>query len=323
MKFLRQLLLALPLVLCCLPAAQAQTYPTRPIRMIVPFAPGGVMDATARMLAEGMATRLQQPVIVDNRPGAGGMTGTDVALKSAADGYTIALSSGGPLSLNVLLKAHSPYDPVKDIAPIGLVLMNDVLVVAAPALPASDFRQFVDLAKARPGKLSAGTPGPGTPAHLGSEMLRAALSLDVATVPYRGDMPAVADVIGGNLSVHFASPASVTEQIKGGRLKAIASLGRQRNPKFPNVPTAVEQGYGQFVVASWAALVAPAGTPSAVIQALNDAALATMRQTSFQERILAQGATPASSTPAELGAFIREEMSRWAGVLETIGIKPQ
>lgn len=323
MKFLRALLVLLPLLSCCLPAAQAQTYPTRPVRMIVPFAAGGVMDTTARMLAEGMSVRLRQPVIVDNRPGAGGMTGTDAALKAPADGYTIALSSGGPLSLNVLLQAHNPYDPVKDVAPIGLVLVNDILVVAAPGFPASDFRQFVELAKAKPGKLSAGTPGQGTPAHLGSEMLHAVLGADVTTVPYRGDTPGIVDVIGGNLSVHFASPASVAEQIKGGKLKAIASLGKKRNPMFPDVTTAVEQGYDQFVITSWAALVAPAGTPAPVIKALSDAALATMSQPAFQERVLAQAATPAPSTPAELGALIREEMSKWGRVLKTMGVKPQ
>lgn len=323
MRFLRLFFGILFLALCPPLPTYAQTYPTRPIRMIVPFAPGGVTDTVARLLAEGMAAKLQQPVIVDNHPGAGGVTGTDAALKSPADGYTIAYSTSGPLSLNPLLQ-HSPFDPIKDVAPISLIRTSDVLIVAAPSLPASNFRQFVELAKNHPGKLSAGTPGSGTPAHLSSEMLHTALGLDVVTVPYRGDTPAIMDVMGGNLTVHFASPPSVVEQVKAGKLKVIASLGKTRNPLFPSVPTTVEQGYDQFVATAWSALIAPAGTPAPVIQSLNDAARTTMRQPAFIERMVTlSGTPPTPSTPDELGMFIREEIGHWSTALKTMGLKPQ
>jgi tripartite-type tricarboxylate transporter receptor subunit TctC len=307
--------------------AAAQTpvagYPAKPIRLVVPFPPGGSTDTVARVLAPRIAERLGQPVIVDNRPGAGGSLGVEAVAKSTPDGYTIVLGAAGGLAINPSLAKSPTYDPVKDLAPITLVGSSPFLMVIDPSLGAASVREVVAAAKAEPGKLTYASGGNGTAMHLSGELFKQMTGTDIVHVPYKGSGPAVAAAAGGQTSIAFADITSALSLLRGGRVKALGVLSRERSSLAPEIPTLAESGVPGFESVGWFGLVAPAGTPPSIIALLNREAVGAMQLPETRERMTALALEPWPSTPEEFGAFIRSETAKWAQVIKASGAKAE
>jgi tripartite-type tricarboxylate transporter receptor subunit TctC len=307
--------------------AVAQTpvagYPAKPVRLVVPFPPGGSTDTVARVLAPRIAERLGQPVIVDNRPGAGGSLGVEAVAKSTPDGYTIVLGAAGGLAINPSLAKSPTYDPVKDLAPITLVGSSPFLMVVDPSLGASSVREVIAAARAEPGKLTYASGGNGTAMHLSGELFKQMTGTDIVHVPYKGSGPAVAAAAGGQTSIAFADITSALSLLRGGRVKALGVLSRERSSLAPEIPTLAESGVPGFESVGWFGLVAPAGTPPAIIALLNREAVAAMQLPETRERMTALALEPWPSTPEEFGAFIRSETAKWARVIKESGARAE
>ena len=302
--------------------AAAQEYPARPVRIIVPSPPGGGTDIVARVLAQHFARSFGQQFFVENKPGAGNMIGIEAVARSAPDGYTL-LMTASTLALNSVLFKKVPYDPVRDFAPITLTATAPNVLLVHPAVPAQSLAEFIALAKAKPGALSYGTPGIGTSPHLSMELLKSMAGIDLQHVPYKGTAAAVTDVIGGQIAATFANALTAKPQVDAGRVRALAITGPRRIEALPGVPPVAEAGVPGYEAMQWYGLLAPAGTPAAIVARLNGEALKALRSAEMKERLAADGAEPLGGSPAEFAALIRRELDKWTRVARAAGIDPQ
>ena len=309
------LIAALPAI-----AADAQSYPSKPIRIIVPFPPGGIADVMSRVFGQKFTDTWNQPVIVENRAGAGGNIGTEIVAKSPPDGYTLVMGSIGTHAVNVSLFSKLPYDPVRDFAPVALVIEADGLLVLHPSVPVKTVKDLIALARARPGQLVYASAGNGTAAHLAGELFKSMAKIDLVHIPYKGNVPAITDLVGGQTSMLFATLPTVLPLAKAGKLHALAVTGAQRNPAIPDVPTMADTLPG-FEVTNWIALFAPAGTPADIVAKLNAEIMRIMRLPDVQSRLVNEGAKFTPNTPNEFAAFVKSEIAKWGKVIKDSGAR--
>ncbi len=301
----------------------AQSYPTKPIRLMVPFPPGGSTDIVARIVAQQASERLGQPMVIENRGGAGGTIGTALVAKAPADGYTLVL---GTTSTHVVAPAVYPkldYDPIKDFAPVSLLAVTPYLLVVHPTVKASTLKEFVDAVRAQPGKLNYASAGTGSTTHIAMEMLKLASATDMLHIPFNGNGPAGTAVIAGQVEALFGSLPAVLPHAKSGKVRALAVGTPTRSPALPDVPTVAESGYAGFDASLWLAIMAPANTPAAIIERLNKELVAVIKAPETATALAKAGAEPLSSTPAELAAMIRDGIPKYVKVVQTAGIKPE
>jgi len=299
----------------------AQNYPTRPIRLVVPFPAGGTTDILAREVGRRLSVSLGQPVVIDNRPGAAGNIGSDLVAKSAPDGYTLLMCTVSTHAINPNLYAKLPYDHVKDFAPVILVAGVPNVLEVTPALPVNSVSDLIKLAKEKPGQINFASSGSGTSIHLSGELFKTMAGVDMTHIPYKGSAPAIADLMGGQVQVMFDNLPSSLQQIKAGKLRAIAVTSAQRAPALPDVPTIAESGLPGFEATSWFGIVAPAGTPPAIIARINADVNQWLQSPDAREELLAQGAAAAGGTPEQFAAHIRAETEKWAKVVKASGAK--
>jgi len=321
MKLLRHL--ASTLLLACLPlaaAAQTGSFPDKPIRIVVPFPPGGATDAAARLVAVKMGEHWGQPVVVDNRAGAGGNVGSDIVAKAPADGYTLVMGVTGSHAINTSLYSRMPYDPVADFVAISQVAVVPNVLVVHPSVPAKNLAELVALAKKEPGKLNYASLGNGTAAHLGMEMLKSEAGVDIAHVPYKGSAPAVSDLLAGQVQMMVDGLPSALPHVKAGKLRAIALTSLRRAPSLPDLPTIAET-YPGFYADAWSGLFAPKGTPQPVVDKLSAEVQRILKLPEVREKLTALGAEPVGSTQAEFTAHVKREIEKWAKVVKTSGAK--
>jgi tripartite-type tricarboxylate transporter receptor subunit TctC len=300
--------------------AVAQLYPTKPIRLIVPFTAGGGTDISARVVGQKLSERLATSVVVDNRTGAGGMVGTEIVARAAPDGYTLVLVSSSH-AINPGLHRRLPYDTVRDFAPVTLVVMSPGILVVHPAVPARTVKEFVDWVRSKPGQLTYGSAGNGTPVHLAMELLKSIEGIDIAHAPYKGAAAAIPDLLGGHIVAMIPSTASVLPLVKAGKLRALAVTSRTRTAAAPEVPTMIESGVPGYEASSWYGLLAPAGTPRAIIARLNTETVQVLRMDEVRERLIGQALDPVGNTPQEFAAMISEEILKWGRVLKASGAR--
>jgi tripartite-type tricarboxylate transporter receptor subunit TctC len=318
---LLRLIFGLGIVLTPL-AAFAQSFPTKPIKLIVPFPAGGPNDIIGRAVGQRMSEILKQPVLIDNRGGAGGVVGTDAVAKAAPDGYTIAITSAGALAISASVVAKMPYVTLRDFTPITLVAKVPEMLVAATSVPANNLAELVALAKAQPGKLNFASTGPGSMPHLAGELFRLAAKIDVVHVPYRGAAPAMNDLLGQQVQMVFLDLPILLPQVRAGKVKPIAIGAKTRAASLPNVPTTGEGGYPQIEAENWYGMVAPAGTPQEVVDILHKAAVAAINDPGVKEKLGKLGLTLVGNTPDEFAAYVKSETEKWGGVVKAAGIKP-
>ena len=303
--------------------ATAQSWPSRPVRLVVPFAPGGNTDIIARVIAPKMAQEFGQQVLVDNRGGAGSTLGTAIVAKAPPDGYTIGMVSSAHV-INPSVRRNLPYDPVNDFAPVTLVADVPNGLAVHPSLPARDVKQLVTLARSRPGQIAYATPGHGTSTHLAVEMLsHASGGLSLLHVPYKGVGPAVTEVVAGQAQLIFAALPAFIEFVRSGRLRLVAQAGAKRSPAASTVPTMIEQGYPDFVVSSGFGMFAPAKTPRPVVDRVNAAVVKALAEPAVRNALSGQGAEPVGNTPDEYDRYNRSQIERWRKVAQAAGVKPQ
>ena len=301
--------------------AYAQPYPTKPVRLVITFPPGGNTDLVGRALAAKLSENLGQQVVVDNRGGAGGVLGTMIAAQAAPDGYTILLGTSSGMVVNPLLQSKLPYAPLKDFVPVSNVVILPQVLVTNPQVPAKTIKELIALAKAKPGTLNAGSSGVGTPNHLGTELLKALAGVDIVHVPYKGGGQATTDLIGGQIQMGFSSVPSVLPHIKAGRLNALGVGSAKRTPALPNVPTIAEAGVPGYEYTTWYGIFAPARTPQAIVTRLNSEIVKSLNAPDVNQRLVASGGDPAPSTPDELRRYMIEESARWAKTIKVAGIR--
>ena len=299
--------------------AEPQNYPVRPIRIIVPTSAGSATDFTARAIGQRLTELWGQQVVIDDRAGAGGVIGHDLTAKSAADGYTLILSSSAGLVINPLLQ-KTPYDPARDFAPISLAVINPQMLVSHPALAAANVEQLVALARAKPRQLNCASPGTGTANHLGCELLKTMASVEFVHVPYKGTSPAITDLVGGQVDFMFNSMPAVLPLARAGKLRALATAGSKRSAVAPELPTVAESIPG-FECINWYALLAPRGVPAAIVAKLNAEMVRMFADPPFAQRFAEQGSEPQTSSPAELAQYMRRESERWARVIKLAGLR--
>jgi len=304
-------------------AGAADPYPSKPIRFVVAFPPGGGTDLVARTIAPRLAERLAQQVVVDNRPGAGGNLGTEIVAKSAPDGYTMLMGSVGPLAINASLFARLPFDPLKDLAPVTLAASTPNILVVHPSLPVTSVQELIALAKARPGAINFASSGQGTPAQLAGELFNSMAAVKMVHVPYKGAAPALADLLGGQVQVMFSTMPPALPHVAAGRLRALAVASLQRSPAAPELPTVDEAALPGFEATTWHGVMVPAATPSAVVAKLHHDIVAVLRMPDVAERLSSQGAEAIGSTPQAFAAYIRAEAAKWAKVVRESGAKAE
>jgi tripartite-type tricarboxylate transporter receptor subunit TctC len=296
--------------------AQAQTaWPSRPIKIVVPFPPGGSNDILARVIADKLGTRLGQPIIIDNKGGAAGTIGTDLVAKAPADGHTLLFASGS-ITTNAAAGKKLPYDLLRDLQPIGRVATGPYVVVVSNDLKATTLREFIDLARATPKRIHYGSPGVGGMNHLGTELFASAAKVELVHVPYKGIGPAFNDLAGGTIQMALPSLASMMPQLRGGRMRALAITTAQRSPLAPELPTVSEAGIPGFEFEVWWALLGPAGMPQAVVRRLNEELNAVLAMPDVRETLGREGALPRPSTPEEVRSAIRSDIARWAKLIK-------
>lgn len=300
--------------------AAENKYPNKPIRFIVPFSPGGNTDVQARLIGGKLTDYLGQQVIIDNRPGAGGTIGVEMAAKAPADGYTIVIASFGNILVGPSLYKHLPYDPIKDFAPVILVSEPPGILVVNPAVPVKSVKELIAYAKANPTKLNYASAGNGTWNHLFAEQFKQITGINMTHVPYRGSGPAVNGIVGGHVQVMFAPFPSATTLVRSGRLRALAVTGKKRSPLFPDVPTVAESALPGYSAASWFAILAPAGTPQTVIKRLNAAVNRAYADPKIRAAYAKEGIEPAGGTPADVAQSIKEGQEKWGKLVRDLGI---
>ena len=305
----------------CALNAVAQSFPTKAIRIIVPFVPGGPTDIQARWAAQQLNAAFGQPVIVDNRGGAGGVPGTEAVVKSAPDGYTLLAGNPGPLTIAPSVRAQMPYDTLRDLAPIMLIAKSASCLSAHPSLPAKNVKELVAFAKGRPGKINYGSPGVGTVGHLATELFATQAGVKLNHIPYKGAAQYTIDLIAGHIElaiIQFAGCAPLAQQ---GKIRALGATSRKRTPLLPNLATISEQGISGFESYNWNGVLAPAGTPRAIITRINEVLAKQLATPEGQELYLSQGHEPGGGGPEEYAAFLRSEIDKWSKVAKTAGIR--
>jgi tripartite-type tricarboxylate transporter receptor subunit TctC len=302
-------------------AAHAQDYPTKPIRIVVPYPPGGASDVTARLLAQKLSEAWPQPAIADNRPGANGIVALEHVAKSAPDGYTLLFANLGPNAINPAVYAKLPYDALKDFAPITLTTLVPQVLVAAPSLEAKSIKELIALAKANPGKINYCTGGNGSANHLAVELMAAMTGVKLTAVPYKGDAQAMTDAMSGQVSLSLPTVVAAMPHIKSGKLRALAVTTKQRVPSLPDVPTMDEAGVPGYESVSWGGIMAPAGTPASVVQKLHAEFARILKLPDIQERMAGLGAVVVASGPADFAAFLHEELKKWDAVARRAAIR--
>jgi tripartite-type tricarboxylate transporter receptor subunit TctC len=300
--------------------ALADEFPAKPIRLIVPFPAGGPNDIIARVIGQRMSELIKQPVLIDNRGGQGGVLGTDAVAKAAPDGYTIAISSAGALAISPSMEKVA-YDTLNDLAPVTLVATVPEMLVVAPDVPAHDIGELIALAKQKPGQLNFASSGPGSLPHLAGELLKLTAGIDIVHVPYRGAAPAVNDLLGQQVQMAFLDLPVLLPQVKAGALRPIAVGSEARAPTAPDVPTTAEAGYAALRIENWYGMVAPKGTPEAVIARLNRITTEAMADPAVKDKLASQGAALVGDSPEHFRNFIAAEIARWAGVIKDAGVE--
>jgi tripartite-type tricarboxylate transporter receptor subunit TctC len=301
--------------------AHAEDYPTRVVTIVSPFPAGATIDGTARMLAQKLAERLGKPFIIENRPGAGGVTAAVAVAKATPDGYTLLMGGSAVLALNPALRKELPYDPTKHFVPLALVAGGPFVLVVHPSLPVHSVPDLVKLAKEKPGQLSYASGGPGNPSHITAEMLKFMTGIDIVHVAYKGTAPALNDVVGGHVPVMLVDLLPALQLIAEGKVRALAVTSTTRAPSLPAIPTMVEAGVAGFNAVFWPMLVAPANTPAPIVNKLHAELAAILGTSEMQEWMVRNGMTPAGArSPEELSRFLNAELDRWRTVLEQIGL---
>jgi tripartite-type tricarboxylate transporter receptor subunit TctC len=301
--------------------AQAPAWPSKPIRFIVPFPPGGPLDITARLLAAPMGATFAQPVLVDNRPGAGGSLGAELAARATADGYTLLMGALSTHAVNPYLYPKTGYDPVRDFTPVTLIANVPNVLVVHPAVNADSVKALVALARTQPGKLAFGSGGTGSGGHLAGELLKSTAKVEMIHVPYKGAAPAVADLIGGQISLMFDNLASALPQIRAGKVRALAVTTATRSSFLPDLPTMQEAGVAGFDISTWFGVFAPAGLPTPVLERLHREIVRVLQLPEVRSRLASFGAEPVGNTPAQFAAFIRAEQPKYARIIRESGAK--
>jgi tripartite-type tricarboxylate transporter receptor subunit TctC len=304
------------------PAASAQSYPARPIRLVAPFAPGGGTDISARLLAEPLGKALSETVVVDNRPGAGSVVGTEIVANSNPDGYTLLLGNIS-MAFNAALYKKLPYDTLRDFTPISLVSDQPNILVAHPSLPAKTFKEFVALARAQPGKLTYASAGTGAGTHLAMELLMMSQNIELVHVPYKGTGPALTALLGNQISVFFSTFASALPHVKAERLRAFAVTSLKRAATLPEVPTVAESGVPGYEYSTWYGLLSPSGVPRAIVERLNKETAAALNNPDVRQRFLSQGMDPIPSTASHFAAYLKSETDKWSKVIRAAKIPQQ
>lgn len=315
------LLCALAAALAVPPAALAQAWPTKPVRLVITYPPGGNTDLVGRALAQKMSESVGQQVVVDNRGGAGGVMGSMITAQAAPDGYTIMLGTSAGMVINPLLSRKLTYDPVRDFAPVSMVVIVPQLLVVNPQLPVKNVRELIALAKAKPGSLNAGSSGVGTPNHFGTELLKWLAGVDIVHVPYKGGAPALTDLLGGQIQMAFSSIPAVLPHVKAGRLVALGIGSAKRSPALPNVPTIAEAGVPGYEYTTWYGVFAPAKTPPPLIARLNAEIIKAVQSPDIKDRFTALGGDPEPGTPDELRAYMAAESAKWAKIIKAANIR--
>ncbi|MGZ5113709.1 MAG: Bug family tripartite tricarboxylate transporter substrate binding protein [Usitatibacter sp.] len=296
-------------------------YPSKPIKLVVPFPPAGGTDVLSRAIAQSMSTATKWLIVIDNRPGAGGNIGLDAAAKSPPDGYTIAMGQTANLAVNPALYTSMPFDPLKDFAPIALISSQPLILVVGENSPYKTLKDLVDAAKANPGKVNMASSSNGTIGHIGGELFQRRAGIKMTHVPYKGAGPAVTDLMGGSVDCFFGNTQAVGGLVTGGRLRALAVTSPKRLANFPNVPTVAESGYPGFEAATWSGLVAPAGTPPAIVEKLNAAANKALASPEMKHKLYEDGSTPLGGSAKQFGEFIRTEHAKWGAAVREANIK--
>lgn len=302
-------------------SANADVYPNKPIRLICPFPPGGTTDIVARLVAQNLTEAWGQQVIVDNRPGAGGLIGTELGSKAPADGYTALLGSITTHAVNPALYKHLKFDPIKDFTPVSLVVSSPQLLAVHPSVPANSVKELISLAKGRPGQLNYASAGVGTSPHLTFDLFRKMAGINVVHVPYKGTGPAIAELVGGQVQMMITGVVPLMPHVKSGKLRALGVTSLKRVAALPNVPTIDESGVKGFDVSSWFGVFLPAGTAQPIVTIMNGAIRAMLEKPDVSQRLISQGADPASDTPAEFAAYVKSEKQRWGEVVRDTGAR--
>jgi tripartite-type tricarboxylate transporter receptor subunit TctC len=301
--------------------AHAQNYPVKAIRLVVPQPPGGGNDVIARMISQKLSVALKQQIAVDNRAGAGGLIGADVAAHSPADGYTLLLGNVATLAIIPNVQKKMPYDPLKDFAPVSLIASAPLLVVVHPSVPVHSIKQLVALARAKPGQLNYASNGVGSSTHLATEMFKMMTKTDLVHVPYKGLGPATTDLLSGQIQLMFSSAVAMMPHVQAKRLRAIAMTGAKRSTAIPDIPTVAESGVPDYESGSWYGILAPTGTPREIIDLLNREIVAAVRSADITDRLVAEAVIPVGNSPAEFAAHIQKEYTRIGNVIRSSGAK--
>ncbi|MFZ3120854.1 MAG: tripartite tricarboxylate transporter substrate binding protein [Variovorax sp.] len=306
-----------------LPSLAQNAWPTRPIRIVVPYTPGGFTDQMARLVQLGLQQRLGQPVLIDNKPGANSLIGVDAVAKAAPDGSTFGVVIAAYAANTSLYAGKLPYDPRKDLMGVSLMGVSPLLAAVNNDAPFKTGRQLIDYARSNPGKISFGSSGNGSAAHLTTELWKALTKTYMVHVPYRGAVPALTDLMGGQIQLFFDAPTGLINQARAGKIRLIGVAGEQRLPAVPDVPTFIEQGFAGFTGSTWAGMLAPAGTPPGVVQRMAEEVARIIKSDETRARLDAMGTFPAGSTPQEFDAFIAAETTKWGQVIKTAGVKAE
>ncbi len=314
-------LMAALAALLAFPAA-AQSWPTKPVKIVVPFGPGGPADVYARIVGQGLTEAFKQQFVIDNKPGAGALIGTEVAAKSPPDGYTLLMMSNTH-TVNETLFAKKPYQLMRDLVPVAPVNSSDLVMVVHPSVPAKTLQDFIALAKAQPGKLSYASSGPGTPYHMAGELFKSMSGTDILHVPHKGSAEARNDVMGGHVQMMFDAVTAMKGAIDAGEVRALATTGPQRSAVLPNVPTVNESGVPGYEATIWLGIMAPKDTPKEIVDRLNAEIAKVIAKPEIRDAWAKQGAVPMTMTPDQFGAFLKQDIDKWAKVVKTAGIQIQ
>jgi len=304
-------------------AAAEPVYPSRPLRVVIPFAPGASNDITARLIAPRLSDALRVAVVVDNRAGAGGVLGADLVAKAQPDGYTVLMGSPGPLTVNPVMISQLPYQPKRDFAAVTLIAMVPLILQVNPAIPAKSVQELIALATAAPGKLNYASAGVGSVPHLAGELFKLIAKVDVTHIPYKGSSPAITDLLGGQVSMFFDNMASAVPYVRAGRLRALAITTPKRSAVLPDLPTMIEAGVPAYEAYSWNGVVVPVATPKAAVERLAKEISAVLAHPEIREKMNALGAEIVASSPAAFAAFLDKETQKWGQVVRAANIKPE
>jgi len=320
---LSQVALAFALTAVCAVQVLAQPYPSRPIRIVVPFPPGGAVDFYARVVQAPLTDALGQAVIIDNKAGASGMIGAEQVAKATPDGYTLLLGNIASLAINVGIYPKMPYDPAKDFTPIIRTVDVNYALVVHPSLPVKTVAELIAYAKANPGKLSYGSAGSGSLPHLSMELFKAQTGTDFVHVPYKGGGPMVTDLLGGSIQLVIADQANLMPHVSAGKLRALAVASPKRSPNVPDIPTIAESGVAAFEATAWQGLMGPPGLPTDVVKRLNEAFNTVMAQAAVREKLVVGGLDPIGGTPDDFARFVRAEIAKWSRIAKDVGAKAE